>query len=243
MLQTEKTSLADIKKDTSSSLAKLTALEARVEALEGGLAIAKNANGLLKKEVCRLEKKVLVDNQYGRLENIEISGIPTRVVDYELEDVVVGIANDIEVGIEAADISACHRLGGDRGDVIVRFVNRKAADAMFSNASKLKNLDLSALLGDDHPPIFVNANLSPELKSMRWKAKKLKEAGKIARFGTSRRGVYVQKEDRGAKFPVFVDDDLTPFLGDTPLAEVIGEGRGAAAPRAQVLTPPAEQTV
>ena len=192
--------------------------------LESEVAITKNANVLLKKEIGRLEKKILVDNQYGRLENIEISGIPAKSNDSDLEDIVIGIANDIDVEIQPCDISACHRLGGARGDVIVRFTNRKAADAMFRNARKLKGLDLAPLLGDDHLPVYVNPNLSPELKSMRWKAKKLKEAGKVARFGANRRGVFVQKEERGEKFPVFIDDDLSPYLNDTPLADVLGGG-------------------
>lgn len=121
-------------------------------------------------------------------------------------------------------ISACHRLEGERrrGGVIVRFVNWRAADDMFVNTKKLKGMDLSYLLGQNHPPVFVNANVSPELKAVRWKAKTMKEAGFVARFGTPRRGVYVQREDRGAKVPVFIDDDLSAFLGGTPLADVLG---------------------
>ena len=217
-LQAERISLDEIKSDTSATLAKFDVLEARVEVLESELAITKNANSLFKKEIGRLEKKVLADNQYGRQENVEINGIPAKHNDSDLEDIVIGIASEIGVELEACDISACHRLGGARGDVIVRFVNRKAADAMFRNASKLKGLDLSPLIGNNHSPVYVNPNLSPELKSIRWKAKKLKEAGKIARFGTSKRGVYVQEEERGAKIQVYIDDDLLQFLGDTPLA-------------------------
>lgn len=225
VLQKDRSVLNDIKADTSATLQKITVLEKRVEQLEGEVCLLKNANGLLAKDKNRIERKVLQDNQYHRLENIEISGIPKNVIDYELIDTVIGIAADIEVELVPADISACHRLGkGDksRGDVIVRFVNRQAADHMFANAKKLKGIDLSDLLGPNHPYVFVNANLSPELKSMRWKAKKLKEAGLIARFGTSRRGVYIQTEDRGAKRFVLVDEDLEPFLGGKPLIDVLG---------------------
>lgn len=221
-LQAERISLDDIKSDTGNMLTKFDALEARVEAIESELVISKNANSLLKKEIGRLGKKILADNQYGRLENIEISGIPAKSNDSELEDIVIGIANDIDVDVESCDISACHRLGRDRGDVIVRFVNRKLADAMFRNAPKLKGLDLSGLLGAAHKPVYVNPNLCPELKSMRWKARKMKEAGNVARFGTNRRGVYVQKVERGEKFQIFTDDDLSEFLGDTPLAVLLG---------------------
>ena len=104
----------------------------------------------------------------------------------------------------------------------MRFVNRKLADAMFRNAPKLKGLDLSGLLGAAHKPVYVNPNLCPELKSMRWKARKMKEAGNVARFGTNRCRVYVQKVERGEKLQIFTDDDLSEFLGDTPLAVLLG---------------------
>ena len=69
-LQAERISLDDIKSDTGNMLTKFDALEARVEAIESELVISKNANSLLKKEIGRLGKKILADNQYGRLENI-----------------------------------------------------------------------------------------------------------------------------------------------------------------------------
>lgn len=221
-MQAERTSLAEIKADTSATLAKFSALEERVVKLESELEIVRNTNSLLKSEIGRLHKKNIIDNQYGRLENIEISGIPAKSNDSDLEDIVIGIAHDMEVEIDPSDVSACHRLGS-RGDVIVRFVNRKAADAMFRNAPKLKDLDLSPLLGDNHEPVYINPNLAPELKTVRWKAKKLRDAGKIARLGTNRRGVYVQTEDRGAKSQVYTDEDLQLFAGDIPLADLIGE--------------------
>ena len=224
-LQKDRCVLNEIKADTSATLQKITVLENRVVKLESEVSLLKNANNLLLKDKSRIERKVLQDNQYHRLENIEISGIPKNVIDYELIDTVIGIATDMEIELVPADISACHRLGkGDksRGDVIVRFVNRQAADSMFANAKKLKGMDLSDLLGPNHPAVFVNSNLSPELKSMRWKAKKMKEAGLLARFGTTRRGVYVQTEDRGTKSFVYVDEDLATFLGDKSLADVLG---------------------
>jgi len=224
VLQKDRGVLNEIKADTSATLQKITGLEKRVEQLEGEVSLLKNANRLLAKDKSSIERKVLQDNQYHRLENIEISGIPKNVIDYELIDTVIGIAADIEVELAPADISACHRLGkGDksRGDVIVRFVNRQAADHMFANAKRLKGLDLSDLLGPNHPHVYVNANLSPELKAMRWKTKKMKEAGLIARFGTTRRGVYIQTEDRGAKTFVFADEDLESFLAGKPLSDVL----------------------
>ena len=93
-------------------------------------------------------------------------------------------------------------------------------DSMFRNAPKLKGLDLSTLLGPNHALVYINPNLCPELKSMRWRARKLKNAGLVIRFGTKRRSVYIQ-EERGAKIQIFVDSHLTEFLNDAPLSSVL----------------------
>ena len=194
-------------------------MEARVEKLEGELAVSKNANDLLKKEVVRCEKKRRQDNQYTRLENVEISGIPASVEPADLEKTVIAVAKEIGVVFSSSDVSACHRL--PRDGTIIRFPSRKYADALFANARKLKNIDLTAQLGAGHPPIYVNPNLCPELRGMRWKAKRMKEEGLVFSFGTSRRGVYVQGTDGGAKVNVDVDSDFDEFLGEKSLHEVL----------------------
>lgn len=201
------------------ALKKVGELEVRVVKLESELAISKNANAVLKKEIVKCEKKRRQDNQYDRLENVEISGIPASVEPADLENAVIAVAKEIGVVFSAHDVSACHRLPGDA--TIVRFPSRRHADALFRNARKLKGLDLSVQLGRDHPAVYINPNLCPEFRSMRWKAKRLKDEGLVAFYGTSRRGVYVLKEQGGDKHFVDVDSDLDEFLGDKKLNEVL----------------------
>ena len=68
-------------------------------------------------------------NQYGRRNNIEISGIMNEVADEELENKVIEILDEIDVKVTKEDIEACHRLPPTRNNkikkTIVRFVNRK----------------------------------------------------------------------------------------------------------------------
>ena len=172
-LSTINKSMVDLKKTVDDALNRVVVLEGRVEKMESELAVSKNANSLLKKEVTRCEKKRRQDNQYTRLENIEISGIPASIALPDLEKTVIAVAKEIGVTFSSSDVSACHRLPKD--GTIVRFPSRRHADALFANAKKLKNKDLSALLGAGHPPVYINANLCPEFRSMRWKAKRIKE--------------------------------------------------------------------
>lgn len=218
-LLSEKESLDSIKQTVSDALSKVKTLEDRIVKLEGELSVAKNANVLLKKEVVNGERKRRHDNQYTRLENVEVAGIPATIQTDALEETVISVAKEIGVELAPSDVSACHRLKGD--STIIRFVSRKHADALFSNAKKLKGKNLSAILGEGHSPVYINANLCPEFRSMRWKAKRLKEAGLIASFGTNRRGVYVQKTEGADKKSVDVDSDLDPFLGDKSLQDIL----------------------
>lgn len=226
----EKSDVLDaIDKKVSDAVEKIVKLEAdnakletRLAIVEGELAIAKACNVALKEGTINLERKVIQDNQYHRLENVEISGIPAAVKSDDLEEKVIGIANVMGVNLQPHDFAACHRM--PKGDTtIARFVNRKVVDALFANCRKLKDADLSSVLGANHPPVYVNTNLSPELRNMRWKAKKLKEAGLVEFFGVSRRGPYVQREEKGTKYHVFVNSDLDQFLGNHTLEEILAE--------------------
>ena len=66
--------------------------------------------------------------QYGRRNNIEITGIPDTVQDNELENEVIEIFDAIGVEVNSADFEDCHRVGKSKDNskkVIARFVNRK----------------------------------------------------------------------------------------------------------------------
>ena len=80
----------------------------------------------------RLEKEVSRLDQYGRRENIELAGLPSKIPDRELEYVVINILKHIGLNnIQPYDIAACHRLRSTdkfgNKNVIIRFINRKDA--------------------------------------------------------------------------------------------------------------------
>ena len=68
--------------------------------------------------------------QYGRRNNIVISGIPDDVDDDDLENAVTSIMEDVDVIVQNGDIEACHRIGKSDQETsskkaIVRFINHK----------------------------------------------------------------------------------------------------------------------
>ena len=106
-------------------------------------------NKKLQEKVKNLEEKINQvavstesTNQYGRRNNIEISGIPDFVKDEDLEDTVKDIMENIDVKTKKRDIEACHRLPPTKNNkkVIVRFISRKICDEALK--SKKKNYQL-----------------------------------------------------------------------------------------------------
>ena len=75
-------------------------------------------NQRLRTRVNNLENKVISIEisgnhleQYGRRNNLEITGIFDDVSDQNLESKVVEVLNEIQVDVSRSDIESCHRIG------------------------------------------------------------------------------------------------------------------------------------
>ena len=49
--------------------------------------------------------------QYGKRNNLKITGIPDDVSDENLEEKVIQVLSEIQVSVSSSDIEACHRIG------------------------------------------------------------------------------------------------------------------------------------
>ena len=93
-------------------------MTSRFDGLENHLLNLQVKNKCLRKKVNVLESKILIlesDHkslkQYGRRNNIEITGISGSFSDQNLEEKVVNILNEISVDVSPKDIEACHHVG------------------------------------------------------------------------------------------------------------------------------------
>ena len=122
-----------------------------------------------------LEKNLDKLNQYGRRENIELSGIPSNIPQKELENVVIDILRYIGLeDLESYDISGCHRI--HRSNVIVRFVNRKHAIQSLQNRKYLKGSKREFGFNQN---IYIYENLCPAYRSIEEKCRNLIDCGQI----------------------------------------------------------------
>lgn len=160
-----------------------------------------------------LEKKLNNLDQYGRRENIEISGIPNKVPDNILEEEVLKILKKIGlVNISSYDIVGCHRLRSrDRWgtrNVIVRFVNRK--DATFSLKAR-KHLYKCSELGYSH--LRVAENLCPAYRSIYDKLSVEKDKGNIKDLWSYNGIVNCKLTDNEAPKKLFFESDIDSLWG------------------------------
>ena len=137
-----------------------------------GIKHLQEENQNLQQKCNKLEAKIVkleTENslaQYGRINNIVISGIPDSTDDNNLENTVISMMSNINVNIEENDIEACHRFG--KPDVtskskktIVRFANRKNCNKIFENKKKLAKLNNEKHNFREGTQIFVGESLTP----------------------------------------------------------------------------------
>ena len=80
------------------------------ERLTSELSIVKNVNNILENKIVNLEKQLSKNEQYGRRNNVEISGISNDTPDQDLEENIVKIWKDSDINISPMEIEGCHRL-------------------------------------------------------------------------------------------------------------------------------------
>lgn len=150
-------------------------------------------NKKLQEKVKNLEEKVKnigisteATNQYGRRNNIEISGIPDFVKDDDLEDTVKDILGKIDVKTLKKNIEACHRLPPTKNNkskkVIVRFVNRKTCENALKAKKKLSNIDMESLNFYKKTKIYINENLNKYYQYLSFRCRELKSSRIITHY-------------------------------------------------------------
>ena len=125
--------------------------------------------------------------QYGRRNNVEITGIPDTVQYNELENKVIEIFDAIDAEANSANFEDFHRVGKPKNNskkVIARFVNQKVVQNALYKKKQLKTIDKSSI-GLQNATIFLNENLTPENNKIAYCCRKLKCDGTISKTFTS----------------------------------------------------------
>ena len=197
-------------------------ITSRFDGLDSGLlnlkdVIIKNLqveNERLRKKVNVLENKILTLEsehnsleQYGRRNNIAITGIPDSLPDQNLEEKVVDILNEVSVNVPPKDIEACHRVGVSKNSskkTIVRFINRKHAKKTLISRKKLRKSSSC------NCNVFINENFTVKNKEIAFLGRKLKRSGHLNKICTRNRTVHISSPEiqKGKVLKIYHINDL-----------------------------------
>ena len=102
-------------------------------------------------EIQRLDRDIIVTNQYNRRENLVIDGIPEDIKQEHLENTCLAIIHDLGFSaVSSYEVVACLRLKKRVGDTtrptIIRFVNRKVTEFCLKNSWRLDHLNTNWVL-------------------------------------------------------------------------------------------------
>ena len=132
-----------------------------------------------------LEASMIEQQQRSRRNNLEIHGLPVDILDENLEKTCMEILNNItddDNKLDSYEIDACHKLPSKNRNtkpIIMRFMNRKRRDELVYNASFLKDVDLTKYGIEDSTKIYINNNLSPQMKILQYHCRCLRREGSI----------------------------------------------------------------
>ena len=146
----------------------------------------KDENVILRDRCSKLEQKLVEFEysnnnleQYGRRNNIIISGIPGSVNVNQLEESVTEIPTEININVVSNAVEACHRIGKKDTRIgstktIVCFVNRKHAKQALHNKKKLSKVKRKYTFNPNDNPFFISENFTRMNESLAYQGRKLK---------------------------------------------------------------------
>ena len=144
----------DISKKLWEITSKIDSLVKKNEELTSRVSVAQSASKALQEtfnttssKLAELERQHHKLEQYSRRECLDFSGIPGSVAPKDIESFILRLLQKIVIDLDKSQTVACHRLGKTDG-TIVKFINRKDAENLYSNKRKLEDVDISCLLSD-----------------------------------------------------------------------------------------------
>lgn len=175
----------------------------------------KDENDKLKQSISELETKLLtkVDDleQYSRRSCIRISGIE-EVTDENTDEIVLQLANRLDVELNPRDIDRSHRVGAPKSvetdrqptrprEIIVKFKSYQARLALLKGRKALRR---------NKEGIYINEDLTQTRKSLAYECRTLKRDRKISNTWVYNGNIFIAERD-GTKVKVTQNGQLDKY--------------------------------
>ena len=153
--------------------------------------------------------------QYARKNSLEIHGIPEEA--YETtEEVVLKLANALNVPVNPQDIEISHKLGRKGAKpIIVKFVSHKVKTNLYKARTKLKNVSFSSLFPASTAAtkvasgkIYLFENLTSYRKKIVNRANEMRNDGSILSVWTMDGKIFIKTSPEGRPIKISELEDL-----------------------------------
>ena len=153
--------------------------------------------------------------QYTRKNSIEIHGVPECAYT-ETEDVVLKLAEALDVSVEPKDIEICHKLNrkGNK-PIIVKFISHKVKTNLYRARAKLKNVRVSNIFPQcssstlvQADRIFLNENLTSYRKKIMNRANEMRRNDELLSVWSMDGSIYVKTSPQGKPVRINELEDL-----------------------------------
>lgn len=171
----------------------------------------------LEQRLITLEKQFNNTDQNHRKNNVEIDGVPSSVGDDDLRAVVATLINHVvDSDVAVDDIEVAHRLFSKSTPkpTIVR-LKRNIIQELRSKEAKTKLKAVADRMGFPRgTKIYVNDNLSPNMRSLAYNARVLKSHKLIAETWFSNAAVRIKRSPTSKPIKVTHEKDLVDLFPD-----------------------------
>lgn len=166
-----------------------------------------------------LEDESMRQQQWIRLQNIEITGIPENR-DESTSDLVRRVVQHIGVSIEESDLEFAHRVQPRRTTsaerarpIVARLRHRSVKDKIIAAARKNRNITTRELgMGGESNRVFVNEHLTKENKMLLSSCKQRAKEVNFKYIWTKNCRIYARKNDVSPPIPISSASDLVKLF-------------------------------
>ena len=153
--------------------------------------------------------------QYTRKNSLEIHGIPEET--YETtEEVVLKLANALNVPVNPQDIEISHKLGRKGAKpIIVKFISHKVKTNLYKARTKLKNVSFSSLFPASTAAtrvasgrIYLFENLTSYRKKIVNRANEMRNDGSILSVWTMDGKIFIKTSPEGRPIKISELEDV-----------------------------------
>lgn len=206
-----KAELSELKVACEFNCAKLEEYEARLTKIEQTIPDVEQ----LQATVADLRKDLLAKEQWSRLNNVEIKGIPIKK-DENLFTVTETLCNYVGYSFPKHQIDYIARVptyNSKDKSIIIRFINRYVKEEFVAAARAKKSIPASDIgFGDSDQRVFVNDHLTPDGKILLTKVKSVAKNKNYRYVWVKFCKIHVRKDDTSRVVIITSENDLNKIV-------------------------------